>query len=497
MRRSLFSLLLLGLLLAPILSQIPFSAAEEPDRSLVLQNFEIGFNPIHNTDPHVKPEKGGKSFVDFRNLGILEIGEGEVIFKAMLTIEFSTNVYTDYWIDQMYSGVRENELKIKFLKLISDPNWVTAGDRDTEIYYAHANEYRFEDTTEGSTTSTPTLPTLGFGGPLIPSSNTADSNTYTPATYLATGVDDVFNLGIRYVNFEEKYLQAEEYNDTLKINKPIIEPIECRVSGSSVQSLDTYLDLFVGNVQANVSIIDLTDDTGYRDQAGEAADDIDNKVADKGEEITSKLGVRGETPYLIEATYPDTGAVIPGGALKVSSGHILTKAGDNNFTIHLTNRPQPFSYMQNIRYNYALVEVDTQDGIIKEDAGIRNTRDQKQDDLQRIIGYRINNFNLQTNFTVDFICYSHVEMDPEDQEYYLGIPEFVKGDIIWDISLFGDTGASLIFTDPYDYLHQPGDTFMAWVAQYWWVLAIIGIGGFLFFMFKGQMEAAAWKKALT
>jgi hypothetical protein len=437
------------------------AAEGEVDQSVVLQNFEIGFNPLHNTDRFVRVDYGGKRLVDFQNLGIFEVGEGEVIFKALLTIEFSTNVYTAYTLNDVYTYVNQKEFLLRFLKLISDDNWVDSANRRTVDYNAHADEFVFANPTTG-----------------------------TSAKLVATGVDDLFNLGINYVNFEEKYLQVENAdNSTLKINIPIIEPVECRVAGGSVRSLDTYQDLFVGETDAYVEILDLRKDTGYGSQSGEAKNELTGKMSDLN------LGVWAESaPYITTALNPQTDVPIQGSAIILSPGKILQKSGDNNFSVQITNKPQVSNWVQNLIRKYSLIEVDTKDGVIIKDAGIRAVRDTKETTRQRIVGYRVDNSVLQHNFTVDFICYSHVEMDPQDQEYYLENPEFVKGDVIWDISLFGTTGASIVFTEPNS---GGASAVMDWLGQYWWVLVIVGIGGFLFYMFKGQMEAAAWKKALT
>jgi len=36
---------------------------------------------------------------------------------------------------------------------------------------------------------------------------------------------------------------------------------------------------------------------------------------------------------------------------------------------------------------------------------------------------------------------------PANQTYYLSLPEIQKGDVIWDLTFTGTTGASLVFTE--------------------------------------------------
>ena len=168
---------------------------------------------------------------------------------------------------------------------------------------------------------------------------------------------------------------------------------------------------------------------------------------------------------------------------------------ENTVSTHIISQPELNIWKQSFDYMKGTLSVDVHgigsgiqgpfpDAMID---GVLQPNDFRRKFDERAVGYAVSNPATKLEFRLNILVYGSAELSPNLRESLLEEPEFIRGDVFWDIAFFGDESASLLFTKTY--LQKAWDGF--WSGDFGGklknlivvvvILAVIA-GGFLGFM---------------
>lgn len=409
----------------------------ETDYNLLLNHFTASLTPTSQIDANY--EIAVEKLYDFENLGIFSSTDEKITFKSSIKVQLSANFFPDYTLDEVFTlngqPVRRTDIKegskiYMVLETSNDFFWETGTTmaRACRFYYTYYD--------------------------------------LAAAQVAAKGFQSAFEIALGVQNFDEMYLSAKGLNvSDFKLGEiyPVTQAI--RPISTTVQDLDQYKDIFID--RGNAAVLNAID---VREDATPAVPNTSNlgTANSLGYEADMKTPITTQTLLQRQINVMDLGARRLGNSTtqKQSSdiyypttNSPLGRTGDNKFRISLIkNIPEVIIYTDEIEYTeQTKIRVDVQDGwlfninvsparIVDTSSIIRNRiRD-------RYIGWRVNNQNIHQTYVAEMSLYSDVYVSSvEEREILLKNPEFLKGDVIWDVSLFGET-ASLVFTKNVDWL---------------------------------------------
>jgi hypothetical protein len=426
--------------------------AATPDYNLLLNHFYATLNPTTQIDANY--EIAVEKIYDFQNQGIFSSTDEKITFKSSIKVQMSANYFLDYTLDEIFTlngqpvtraDIKEGSKVYLNLETSNDFWWEpwTTTAKDCKFYYTYYD--------------------------------------LANAQVAAKGFQSAFEINIGVQNFDEMYIQAKNLNvSDFKLSEvyPITQAI--RPVATTVQSLDQYKDIFVDRGKAAIlNSIDI------REEAMPSIPTLLQQQINAMDIGACRLGNSTTQKQSSDIYYPATNSQ-------------LGRIGNNKFRISLIkNIPEVVVYSDEIEYTERTkIQVDVQDGFLLginvSPARIVSTPQIIRPIIRdRYVGWRVNNQNIHQTYIAEMSLYSDVIIgSAEEREILMKNPEFLKGDVIWDVSLFGET-ASLVFTKNVDWLSNGFNLIYAIVGA---IIGLLVLGVIIYIAVK---TAPTWLNAIT
>ncbi len=318
-----------------------------------------------------------------------------------MDVEVQFQFYTDYFFaeDIWGNGFVPDQTEWLYLKSQKYYPYYTEGEEWTESHF-YVNYNNIEGAYEKQYANNGRV---GFSCDFLIRSSITDFTEYFGTPYFS---EDKIYFGIPEIAVAEAYVYDTQINHDLHTE---------------------YANYFIGEDQ----IPEFSGLSAIRESCDEAWDtDLQDRLGSLGL-ITQSVGDVREVPIEPYKIAPSTNYNLP-------------RIDQTTFKVHEVNTPEITIWTQSFSVNYATVEIDSKganSGLLDIPTGIQTKNE------IRTVAFQVKNQEIQQTAKIRYYIWGTAELTPDTRDVLLNSPEFVQGDTFWDLTFWGDTGASVIFTE--------------------------------------------------
>jgi len=425
-------------------------------------NYQITQRNQYNGDYFDDFSKHGSQKIgvtNFYNLGYqyYDNDTGKAWFLASAEVDVYFLFWTDYALPQDIFGQSFKSRETNWLDLYWQQDWPYGEVTTTDPNWYH-DEFSF-----------------GYKS-LLPTMNRAPDITDTIDG--CVGFRSTFDIDTVFKS-PTAYLATDAFTDEDSLFEiPEIALAKAKiVNAEVVHDLTTpYSDYFVG--------ADQNPEFDGWSAVGSIADDVTGDLV-----LYNDLGLHTDELSDITTTQ------LQWESLQLAPSTDLNIRSQYGTSVRVTNIPELNVYTQRMPYTYGQVFADVENPNAHIFAGSTTV----ERTAYRTVGYKID--NNEVVYTIRFIYYvwGTCELAPSIVDEALRNPEFIHGDVFWDISIWGDTSASTLFTESTAARLWSSFWSGAFGQKLKWILIIVvivaGIGGIVYVRFFTPFGAKLGEKA--